>query len=233
MRRPLPAASFARDRYQAPTVVGGDRASIGEGGRKSLGRAWSGLTSRIDLLSGRMGSHLLPLNSGNHRSILGLLQLFRLRSFDQATVEGRSRERYRRVLLTAASSLTAKGITALTMLVSVPLTVSYLGTERYGLWMTLSSLIALFSFADLGIGNGLVNSLAEAHGRGDRAAAVGVVSSAFVLLVGVAVVLLATFALIHTCTPWALLFRVWWTGRLHSAWISLPGRPRACGAGGQ
>lgn len=167
--------------------------------------------SGIDLLRGRLGSDLASLNSGNSGGfgrLPELRQLFSRRSFDQTTVEGRSRERYRRVLLTAASSLTAKGITALTMLVSVPLTVSYLGAERYGLWMTLSSLIALFSFADLGIGNGLVNSLAEAQGRGDREAAVGAVSSAFVLLMGVAVVLLAGFAIVHPFTPWSQLFRV-------------------------
>ena len=75
----------------------------------------------------------------------------------------RSTERYRRVVLTATGSLVARGVTALTMLVSVPLTVGYLGAERYGMWMTISSLITFFSFVDLGIGNGLVNSIADAR----------------------------------------------------------------------
>ena len=41
--------------------------------------------------------------------------------------------------LTAISSAVAKVITVVTMLISVRLTLNYLGTERYGLWMTISS----------------------------------------------------------------------------------------------
>ncbi len=39
-------------------------------------------------------------------------------------------------------------------IVTVPLTIGYLGSERYGLWITISSVVAMINFADLGIGNG-------------------------------------------------------------------------------
>ena len=81
-----------------------------------------------------------------------LLLLFRLRPFDTSTVGGRSIERYRRVALTTLSACLAKVIVALTLLVSVPLTLSYLGPERYGLSMTVGSFIAILSFSDFGIG---------------------------------------------------------------------------------
>lgn len=117
-------------------------------------------------------------------------------------------ERYRRVVLTALTSLSAKGITALTMLVSVPLTVDYLGAERYGMWMAISSLIAVLSFADLGIGNGLVNSIAEANGRDDRAAAIRYVSNAFYMLVGIALLIVALSLAIYPFVPWPQIFKI-------------------------
>ena len=71
--------------------------------------------------------------------------------------------RFRRVGLTTASSIAARGISFATSLITVPLTLHYLGAERYGLWATLSSIIALASFADLGLVNGLLNALASAQ----------------------------------------------------------------------
>ena len=59
----------------------------------------------------------------------------------------------------------AKAIGLLTSLVSVPLTYRYLGAERYGIWMVLISIIAAMGFADLGIGNGLMNAVSEDYGK--------------------------------------------------------------------
>jgi hypothetical protein len=88
--------------------------------------------------------------------------VLRLKPFDTATPEGRSLERYRRGALTTFTSVTARVLTVFTGLIAVRLTVRYLGTERYGLWMTITSVVAMMSFADLGIGNGLLNSISEA-----------------------------------------------------------------------
>ena len=79
-----------------------------------------------------------------------IISVIRFKPFDTFTDDGRSKERYRRVVLSAGSSFVNKGVTILTGLISVPLTVHYLGTERYGLWMTISSTIAFLTFADLG-----------------------------------------------------------------------------------
>ncbi len=137
-----------------------------------------------------------------------LWSLLRLRSFDTATRQGRSRERYRRVALTAATSVVARSVALLSLLISVPLTLSYLGTERYALWMAVSSLLAALTSLDLGIGNGLVTAVAESHGRGDREAARGYVSSASFLLLGLAALALLGFAAAYPFLPWGMLFRV-------------------------
>ena len=87
--------------------------------------------------------------------------LVRLLPFDTATQEGRAKERHRRIVLSAIASAMAKIISITTALISVPLTLHYLGPERYGMWMTISSLAALLAFADLGIGNGMLNAIAD------------------------------------------------------------------------
>lgn len=59
-------------------------------------------------------------------------------------------------------SLCIKGISILTSFLMVPLTLNYLGTTQFGIWLTLSSIIAWFGFFDIGLGNGLRNKFAEA-----------------------------------------------------------------------
>src|SRR5436190_14295296 len=124
-------------------------------------------------------------------------------SADSATPEGRARERWRRVLVTAAAAFASRGIGILTLLVTVPLTLHYLGPERYGLWMTISSVIALLGFADLGLGNGLVNALAAAHGRDNHAEARALVSNAFFLLAAIAAALGTLFLVSYPWISWA------------------------------
>ena len=49
----------------------------------------------------------------------------------------------------------------------VPITIEYLNTEQYGIWMTLSSILLWFSFFDIGLGNGMRTYLTEAISSGD------------------------------------------------------------------
>lgn len=127
---------------------------------------------------------------------------------DTLTPEGRSKERYRRALLTSLASGLSRLISISAGLISVPLTLRYLGTERYGLWMTISAVIAFLGFSDLGINNGLLNGIAKAHGRDDRQLARQYVSSAFFLLIAIALFLGAVLAVTYPWIPWASFFRV-------------------------
>jgi O-antigen/teichoic acid export membrane protein len=138
----------------------------------------------------------------------GLLEVFRLSPFDGSTPEGRARERQRRVALTALLSSVSKGVAIATGLLAVPLTINYLGVERYGLWMTVSSLITLFAFADLGIGNGLVSEVASAQALGDVRQAAEAVSSAFLVLGIVSLLGAALFGAVYSEVSWPGLFNV-------------------------
>ena len=136
------------------------------------------------------------------------LSLFRLRPFDTSTEAGRSRERLRRAAMTTVSAGGARVIAVLASLVTVPLTYRYLGAERYGLWMVLISIIGMMSFADLGIGNGLVNAVSEAYGRDDQKLAREYVTSAIFLMVAIALVLTVAATVSYPFLPWTRVFNV-------------------------
>jgi O-antigen/teichoic acid export membrane protein len=134
------------------------------------------------------------------------LPLLGVTSFDAATPELRSKKRYKRVAANAVSSLAAKGVLAATMLLSVPITLRYVGDERFGLWATLMSLISFLVLSDLGIGNALVNLVARSDGRDDRDGAVIAVSSAFFMLLLLSALVLGSFAVAYSYVDWAALF---------------------------
>lgn len=119
---------------------------------------------------------------------------------------GRSDDRYRRVAFTAGASAFARLVALATGLVSVPLAVSYLGAERYGLWATMSSLTGMLVFSDLGIGNGLMNLISEANGRDDTRRARIYVTNALILLLVVAAFLALVFVLVRPHISWAGVF---------------------------
>ena len=132
----------------------------------------------------------------------------RFTPFDVSTPEGRSSERHRRALLTGSSALLAKIIAVSTSLVTIPMTLHYLGTERFGLWMTISSVVAILGFADFGIGNGVLNAVADAKGKEDLAEIRKSVSSAFALLGVIAAVLLVALAIAYPMVNWGHFFNV-------------------------
>ncbi len=85
----------------------------------------------------------------------------RLRPYDIGTEEGRNRERQRRAALTTLWSVFARGAQLAVMLVSMRVALPYLGQERFGVWVTISSLTTVLMIFDFGIGNGMVSRVAS------------------------------------------------------------------------
>lgn len=127
---------------------------------------------------------------------------------DQTTAHGRSRERYRRAAFTGVASALNRAVSLAISVITVPITYRYLGAERYGMWMTISSFILMLTFADLGMSNGLINMVADAVGRRDFSSARSFVASAFWMLCGVAAVLAAAMACGYPFINMARLFNV-------------------------
>jgi O-antigen/teichoic acid export membrane protein len=145
------------------------------------------------------------------------VSLIRLQPFDVSTAEGRGRERIRRAGLTAATAATARLISMATPLVTFPIVINYLGYEIYGLWATASSLIGIFTFADLGLGNGLLTALSRASGRGDLREQQALVSTTAFLLAAVALALGVVFFGSFPFLPWATFVNAKTPGAISAA----------------
>jgi O-antigen/teichoic acid export membrane protein len=74
--------------------------------------------------------------------------------------------------------------------ISVPLTIGYLGGERYGAWVTIVSVITFLSITDFGLAGSLTNAIGKAQAEEDRARGQRLVSSALLMLSLIASVIL-------------------------------------------
>lgn len=160
-------------------------------------------------------SHQRPISARARAQLLALIRkvasikiLFRLQPYDTTTEEGRALERYRRASWTTATSFLSRGLSALTSIVSVPLTMRYLGREQYGMWMAIGSLLTWAVLADFGLARGLQNHLSEAHGKDDEAAAGQHMSTGFFALLGLALLFAVLFLPTLYLIPWESLLKI-------------------------
>lgn len=93
--------------------------------------------------------------------LLKAISYVRFAPFDQQTEQGRSDERYRVAVLAILANVLSRVAGLGLMLLSVGLTLPYLGAERFGIWMTIASFAAMLTFLDLGVGNALTNHVAN------------------------------------------------------------------------
>lgn len=117
-----------------------------------------------------------------------------------ATDAGESRSRA--LASGIVSSLAGRLVGLAAPLLITPLAFRSLGTERYGLWMAVTSLTGMALFADFGLGNGLLTRLARLHGTGERRAASREISSAYGVLGVLALLLLAALLATLRWVPW-------------------------------
>ncbi len=96
-----------------------------------------------------------------------------------------------------------KGLGVLIGFAYFPLSLDYLGPVKFGIFLTLVSMVNWFEELDIGIGNGLRNRLGEAIADGDDEKAKGYVSTAYFILgsifSGVSIIFVAACFFI----PWA------------------------------
>lgn len=99
-----------------------------------------------------------------------------------------------------------KGGSILSSFLLVPLTINYLDQENYGIWLTLSSFIAWFSFFDIGLGHGLRNKFAEARANNDMFLAKAYVSTAYFTIAVISFATFVSFFFINYFVNWANVF---------------------------
>lgn len=111
-------------------------------------------------------------------------------------------QRTRRIFASGLSVAGARVVTVLCSFVAMPLCLGYLGLPAFGVWATVTSVVALLAFADLGIGNGVLNMLSAALGRDDTTAIRRITATAFVILAGLGAVLFAVYLAASAVVPW-------------------------------
>ena len=101
------------------------------------------------------------------------------------------------------ASLIIKGCSILISLFLVPLTIHYLNPTRYGIWLTLSSIIGWLGFFDIGFGNGLRNKFAQSIAMGKHEQARVYVSTTYAILSIIIASVLILFFLINPFLDWS------------------------------
>lgn len=107
-----------------------------------------------------------------------------------------------------SASFLIKGANIAIGLVLVPLTIDYLNPTKYGIWITLSSIIGWFGFFDIGLGHGLRNKFAEALAKGEHELARIYVSTTYAILSIIIGSILILFFLINPFIDWNTILNV-------------------------
>ena len=103
------------------------------------------------------------------------------------------------------ASFVIKGFSIGISLVLVPITITYINPTRYGIWITLSSMVTWLSFFDIGFGNGLRNKFAEALAKGQNELARIYVSTTYAILSIIIGIVLIAFLIINPLLNWSKL----------------------------
>jgi len=94
-------------------------------------------------------------------------------------LEAVSRNRTRNYLRQITGAAAYKAVAVVASFVTIPLMIGYIGQEQFGVWSTLLALMSWMVFFDLGIGNGLRNSVAETLAKDKRSEAARYIASGY------------------------------------------------------
>lgn len=80
--------------------------------------------------------------------------------------------------------------------ISAPLILRCLGEEKYGIWITIGSMISWIYYSDLGIGSGLRNKLTTSLAKNDEKTSRGYIAVSYMLLSIISVVFFVVFFIV-------------------------------------
>jgi O-antigen/teichoic acid export membrane protein len=117
-------------------------------------------------------------------------------------------ERNLRLALSVATSVLSKFIAIGSTLITIPVTLSYLGAESFGVWMVISGVIGFMAFSDLGIGMGLQNALSKACGEDDTDSPKYFIANAYLIITSVSCFLALLVFVLFSVLPIEGLFKI-------------------------
>ena len=106
------------------------------------------------------------------------------------------------------ASFVIKGCSIAISLILVPLALNYVNSSQYGIWLTLSSMVAWMSFFDIGFTQGLRNKYAEAKAKGDLTLARTYISTTYYYIGIIFLIIWIILLLGNRFINWASLLNV-------------------------
>lgn len=110
------------------------------------------------------------------------------------------------ILRSLSKSLVFKLSGALLSFIIIPMSISVLSTEKYGVWSTILSFVSWFTFFDFGLANGLRNKLTEAVSKKKFEDMNKYISTAYVTIGGISSILLIIIAFVFPIINWNKVF---------------------------
>jgi len=110
--------------------------------------------------------------------------------------------------VTVVASVAAKAVSVACTLAQVPLALHLLGSEAYGLWITLMSVLIMLNFVDFGLGVGMQKAIATAFGQDDHVQMRRAFFSGALALVALGLVALAIGIPVALGPDWGTLLNI-------------------------
>lgn len=104
-------------------------------------------------------------------------------------------------------SFVIKGISILVGFIFVPLLYNHLGAVEYGIWITLTSIIAWVIYFDIGLGNGLRNRFAESLAKNEHRKARIYVSTTYAGFTIIFGTIFLIFLIINPFLDWSIILK--------------------------
>jgi len=102
-------------------------------------------------------------------------------------------------------SLLLKFIGMITMFMLVPISIDYLGETNYGIWITISGIIAWSGMFDFGFSHGLRNKLTEAIAKEKYELSKSLISTTYLFLFLIALMIFSILSILIEQLNWSLL----------------------------
>lgn len=134
------------------------------------------------------------------------MQIKELTTYTIQALKGDSRSS--KVLKNILGSFVVRGLSILISLILVPLTIGYVSSELYGIWLALATITSWVSLFDLGFGNGLRNKVAECIALEDWHKAQKYISTAYFFFTLIFVPLSVVFFCFCGTISWSSLLNV-------------------------
>ncbi|WP_259432214.1 lipopolysaccharide biosynthesis protein [Butyricimonas virosa] len=96
-----------------------------------------------------------------------------------------------------------KGISILVSFILVPLTIDFVNSVQYGIWLTVSSLVGWFAYFDMGLTHGFRNKFAAAIARKDDSLAREYVSTTYAVLTIIFITILLLALWVNSYLDWS------------------------------